>query len=74
MLAMCRKPLLRDPELPPAFPIRNAPCPKDVQDAVSFPRADLVVLQSLISEMTLDSLPELLVMVGELIGIPAWCR
>jgi hypothetical protein len=30
---------------------------KDVQDAVSFPRAALVVLEPLISEVTLDSLP-----------------
>ena len=35
---------------------------------------DLVVLQALKAELTFDPLAQLLVMVGELLRIPAFCR
>ena len=39
-----------------------------------FFRPDLVILQALKPELAFDPLTELFVMVGQLLGVPAFCR
>lgn len=68
------EPVLRDPEPSSPFAIPNAPGPKDMEDAVPLVRADLVVLQAVIPELAFDPLPKLLMVVGELVGVAAFCR
>jgi hypothetical protein len=69
-----RQPFLGDPEAPSAFPIRHPPGPEDMEHAMPFFRPDLVILHPLKPQLAFDPLTQLLVMVGQLLGIPAFRR
>jgi hypothetical protein len=60
--------------MPRAFPIRNSPSPEDMQDAMPFLCPHLVILQALKPKLAFDPLTQLLVVVGQLLGIAAFCR
>jgi hypothetical protein len=45
-----------------------------MEHAMPFFRPDLVILQALKAELAFDPLTQLLVVIGQLLGIPAFCR
>ena len=73
-LPLYREPFLGDPEPARAFPIRNPPGPEGMEHAMPFFRPDLVILQALKAELAFDPLAQLLMVVGQLLSVPAFCR